>query len=272
MRRKTKLDSRELYYVAAIVIITLALVLYGCATSQPENGKVSAPEQQVAPPSTPVNNPPTTQPPAGQTITEKVNAMLLNEIKSGSDKLLPTLDDLPTGWEINSEEPALKSDVTDQDISNGWIDGYYRDFQKGQASLADLENYVALETRVHLFSTSGAKATLQQKRDELSVGSRVENQTSEETNYDSTSGEMVTENVTKEVTIKISILKNPNIGDDSIFSSETTPSDSIWGELKEYSIRFVKKNAYVRITCRSMNSDNCLGTVSDVAHIIEKKI
>lgn len=193
-----------------------------------------------------------------------------NDITSGSEDLLPTIDDFPIGWEVTYDKPKdmTKWSVEDQEKvkERGFIEGYYRDFQKGAGNLADIDEVEVVEFSISLYSKDKVKEVLADSKSEIALGSRTYTTTEEELNDD---GDWVDVEVEKEVTL--SKLKNPNIGDESLMWSEAEEND-FWGEIKEYHLAFIEKNVFVELTCKSLSSETSINNCIDNAKVVSKKI
>lgn len=202
---------------------------------------------------------------------EEKKSLFSNDITSNSKSYLPTIDDFEMGWEMTDNEPKdpLKLWSTENEEKadeRGFIEGHYVTFEKGQANLADIENYESVEFSISLYSKDKVKQILEDINVNVEKGTRSYTSTEEQLNDD-----FEYEDVEVEVTLKLSKLKNPNIGDESIFWSESEENE-FWGEIKKYRLAFVEKNVYVEIYCAGLDTEKSINTCIENAKLVSKKI
>lgn len=202
---------------------------------------------------------------------EEKKSLFSNDITSNSKSYLPTIDDFEMGWEMTKSEPKdpLKLWSTESEEKadeRGFIEGYYVTFEKGQANLADIENYESVEFSISLYSKNKVNEIIDDINNNVEKGTRSYTTTEEQLNDD-----FEYEDVEIEVTLKLAKLKNPNIGDESIFWSESEENE-FWGEIKKYRLAFVEKNVYVEIYCEGLDTEKSINNCIDNAKLISKNI
>ena len=247
----------------------MLISLVGCSSNlETENTNVenqisTSPEDSITPPE---DNKVSDEPEK----VEKKTSLFSNDITSNSKSFLPTIDDFEMGWEISSDEPKVLSKYSKENQerleSRGFIEGHKTKFQKGQANLADLENYESIQFSISLYAKEKVKEPLIDHNNDIEKGVGTYTTTEEELNDD-----YEWEEVEIEVEYTLSKLKNPNIGDESIFWSETEENE-FFGEVKEYHLAFVEKNVYVKLTCRSFDTEKSINNCIDNAKLVSKNI
>lgn len=65
------------------------------------------------------------------------NSPTIQESSKQVSELILSLSDLPKDYEISDKAPRVNSDVSEEGIINGWIEGYYAEFQKGGDTILD---------------------------------------------------------------------------------------------------------------------------------------
>jgi len=202
-----------------------------------------------------------------------ISAIISKDITANSKDLLPTLDDLEIGWEMTFDKAKDKSDWVNEDRqkaeSRGFIEGYYRQFQKGTVNLQDM-SIMALDISISLYSREGAKEVMKETRENIASGEKRYNETSEKEEY-TDKGIWETVNATEETIEKLSLLKDPKVADESIMYSITISNDFI-GNVKRYCVEFIQENVWADVCCGSLQSENCLGLVQEQAEFISKNI
>lgn len=272
-----------------ISLVFTILLLSSCnSDSQVDNVDVdnqipsSSEDSEVIPKENTVLNEPET--------TEVKTSLFSNDITSNSKSLLPTIDDFAMGWEITKNEAKDSStwSVEDQERVNdrGFIEGYYLNFQIGTESLSDIENVEKVKFSISLYSKDKVIEVLNDNKKEIELGERKYNYTEEQEDYVmiidgeelecdtaffETECDWVTTLMTIEEVVKLSYLKNPNIGDESLFWSETEENE-FWGDIKTYHLAFVEKNVYIELTCESLNTEKSINNCIENAELVSKNI
>ena len=260
-----------------VISILLLILLVGCTTESQDNSigsnnsnSISNEQNNIIADSvetTQVENQIVKEP---EPVEEK-KSLFSNDITSNSKSYLPTIDDFEMGWEMTNNKPKdpLKLWSTESEEKadeRGFIEGHYITFEKGQANLADIENYESVEFSISLYSKDKVKEIIDDIDSTVEKGTRSYTTTEEELNDD-----FEYEDVEVEVILKLAKLKNPNIGDESVFWSESEENE-FWGEIKKYRLAFVEKNAYVEIYCEGLDTEKSINNCIDNAKLVSKKI
>jgi hypothetical protein len=147
--------------------------------------------------------------------------------------LVLSLEELPEGYKIVERTPRTKSDVSDFGLNNGFQEGYYIRYLKGdEESLFDI-------SRIEVYVS---KYPLE------NVSKGIENGINEMEGY------------TAEA------LPNPNIGEGSM-STRYTDNEFGW---KEYRVEFYSKDIYMTLIAGGSSTDYEL--LKELAQKIENKI
>ena len=195
-----------------------------------------------------------------------ISNLLNNEITEISDDFFPTLDDFELGWEIVEEAESKAED--------GFLEAYSKLYQKGGSSLADAFTMENLKIVIYLYSLEEIDNKFNEAKERVDGGEDIYVHTYEDENYecdDDYNCEWVTEEVTEESLVKLSYLKDPNIGDKSIMWSEAMDYGML-GEIKIYYIVFIKDNVYTYITSGSFSSEESIEKCVEYAEFVEKRI
>jgi len=196
-------------------------------------------------------------------------------VNSDSESFLPTIDDFETGWEIPLDEVKNSSlwAEEDQEIARnrGFIEGHYRTFEKGGVSFAQFEQTEAIGFSISLYSKEGIEELLMDTEEEIAKGTREEVQIYDDIEFNEETYEWDDVEKEKTVDVKLSRLKNPQIGDNSIMWSETSEIGII-GEVKIYFLEFTKHNVFVRLRCGSFDVDKSVNNCINYANFVENKI
>lgn len=168
---------------------------------------------------------------------------------------LPTINDFETGFEISLDKDKnidnWKIEDKNKALERGYQQGYYRDFEKGSASLFDIDNYEAVQFNLSVYSKDKILDVLQEDILLVEKGEKIS-----------------VDDDNEEIKYLYNLLKDPKIGDKSIMWSSQMEELS----LKKYNLSFVKKNVYVNITCFSGDTQKAVDSCIDWAKFVERNI
>lgn len=152
--------------------------------------------------------------------------------KGDVSSLVLSLDELPEGYKISERTPRTKSDVLEEGIGWGWIEGYYIRYTRGDEDLSDLSR---IELSISRYPLENITKGIEK-------------------------GAYEYEGYTAEA------LPNFQIGEGSFVTRYT---DDIFG-LREYRIEFYKKDIFVTLTNGGTATDYEM--LKELAQKVEKKV
>jgi len=147
--------------------------------------------------------------------------------------LILSLDNLPSGYKIAERTPRTKSDVSEEGLSRGWIEGYYIRYLKGSEE--------------NVFDISRIELSISRYPSE-NISKGIESGYYEFEGYSADA------------------LPDPKIGEGSMATRYT---DDEWG-LREYRIEFYKKDIFITLIGGGATTD--YEELKDLAKKIERKI
>jgi hypothetical protein len=214
-----------------------------------------------------------TEPP--KSIVESVKDIVSTDFKGDLKSILPTIDDFNMGWQIEEDKSKDNEGLTEEQINKrterGFKEGYYRSFEKGSWSLATLQTYELVGFSVSVYTKEGVQEILAETNANILAGSITTLEPTEQLEYNDEMEEYETITIDENVTEKLAVLKNPNIGSDSVFYSSARENE-YFGEFKKYYLEFTKKNVWVKIICYSGDSQKAIDNCINWAEFVDKKI
>jgi len=169
---------------------------------------------------------------SGEKSSEGVNVKQV--VYSGDvSNLIWSVNDLPEGYKVVERSPRTTSDISEEGLNRGWIEGYYIRYLKGsEESIFDISRFELFISRYPLEN----------------ISLTIDGTPSELEGY--TSG----------------ALPDPKLGDKSVATKLT--EDELG--FSEYNIKFYKKDIYVSLFNGGATTD--YEVLKDLARKIERKI
>lgn len=211
-----------------------------------------------------------TEPP--KSIVESVKDIVSTDFKGDLKSVLPTIEDFNVGFEIISNKAKTIDDFATEDkeraIVNGFIEGWERRFQKGSASLYDLDNYEIVYIDISIYPKDNILNVYNYVQEKVDSGILKQKTMVDYEEYDEELEDWVTKQKEEEKTFVLGQLKDPQIGDKSILWSQQE-KDTMF---KMYTVTFIKNNVRVAVGCFSSDSQKAIDNCINWAEFVEKKI
>ena len=193
------------------------------------------------------------------------------ETTKTTKELIPTVEDV--GWEMIFDKEQNINEFDEEYrsllINKGFKEGYTKIFINEQ----NLERMIVHTT---ISSKEGIDELLELNRKNIEKGERRDTQLIEIRDIQIediqvTEGEIadtpIIETEEIEIITRLSLLKNPKIGDESVMWRETSNMG-----LRLYNIAFVKKNVYVMVSCNLEGDQDAIKDCIEYAELVEEKI